>query len=203
MTRCERGRVFFSPEDLAGTVYFLKEGRVRLYRSDEEGRNLTVAVLDPGAVFGVNALLGQNLAGVYASADEECILCVMPAAHLQMLIGEVPQVGLNLLQFVGAQLQQSQVQAEKIAFHSVRQRLAGLLIELDARYGRPTLDGTRIIDKTFTQQDLASMIGATRETVGELMSRWKRNELISSRKRKIIIVDPVRLTGLRDGDKMM
>src|SRR3712207_8812113 len=56
---------------ISGTIYFLKEGRVRLYRRTPEGKQLTVAVLDRGAVFGESRLIGQNHAGVYAERSEE------------------------------------------------------------------------------------------------------------------------------------
>ena len=56
--RCERGKVFFSPHDAPGTIYFLKEGRVRLYRRTPQGKQLTVAVLDRGAVFGESRMIG-------------------------------------------------------------------------------------------------------------------------------------------------
>ena len=93
--------VFFSPQDSLGTIYFLKEGRVRLDRRITERKQLTVAVLDRGAAIGESSLIGQNPAGVYAEAVEQCLLCVMPAGHLEVLISEVPQVGINLFRVVG------------------------------------------------------------------------------------------------------
>jgi CRP/FNR family transcriptional regulator, cyclic AMP receptor protein len=189
MTRCERGKVFFSPQDTPGTIYFLKEGRVRLYRRTSDGKQLTVAVLDRGAVFGESQLIGQNHAGVYAEADEQCLLCVMPAGHLEQLIAEVPQVGLNLLRFVGQRLQRTTELAEEVAFWSVRRRLARTILELDKRYGHPTMGGGRIINRKFTQVDIAQMCGSTRETVAELMSALKKQGVISTRRRRIVIED--------------
>ena len=189
ITQCERGKVFFSPEDTPGTIYFLKEGRVRLYRRTPEGKQLTVAVLDRGAVFGESRLIGQNHAGVYAEADEQCLLCVMPAGHLEVLIAEVPQVGLNLLRFVGQRLQRTTELAEEVAFWSVRRRLARTILELDERYGHPTMGGGRIVNKTFTQADLAEMCGSTRETVAELMSALKKQGILGTRRRRIVIED--------------
>ncbi|MCW2925006.1 MAG: putative transcriptional regulator [Thermoleophilia bacterium] len=189
VTQCERGKVFFSPEDTPGTIYFLKEGRVRLYRRTPEGKQLTVAVLDRGAVFGESQLIGQNHAGVYAEADEVCMLCVMPAGHLETLIGEVPIIGLNLLRFVGQRLQRTTELAEEVAFWSVRRRLARTILELDERYGHPTLNGGRIVNKTFTQADIAEMCGSTRETVAELMSALKKQGIITARRRRIVIED--------------
>jgi len=189
MTQCERGKVFFSPEDSPGTIYFLKEGRVRLYRRTSDGKQLTVAVLDRGAVFGENRLIGQNHAGVYAEADEHCLLCVMPSAHLETLITEVPAVALNLLRYVGQRLQRTTELAEEVAFWSVRRRLAKTILELDDRYGHPTLGGGRIVNKTFTQSDISEMCGSTRETVAELMSAWKKQGVLSTRRRRIVIED--------------
>ncbi len=189
MTQCERGKVFFSPEDSPGTIYFLKEGRVRLYRRTDDGKQLTVALLDRGAVFGESSLIGQTHAGVYAEAEEQCLLCVMPAAHLRQLIAEVPQVGLNLLEYVGQRLQRSQELAEEVAYWSVKRRLARLILELDERYGHPTLGGGRIVNKVFTQADLAEMVGATRETIAELMSSLKKQDILDTKRRRIVIKD--------------
>lgn len=199
MTQCERGKVFFSPEDTPGTIYFLKEGRVRLYRRTPDGKQLTVAMLDRGAVFGESALIGQSHAGVYAEADEHCLLCVMPAGNLRQLIAQIPLVGLNLLQHVGERLRRSQELAEEVAFWSVKRRLARTLLDLDSRYGHPTLTGGRIINKPFTQADLAEMTGSTRETIAELMSSLKKQEIIDTRRRRIVIVDEAALQSLMDG----
>jgi CRP/FNR family cyclic AMP-dependent transcriptional regulator len=198
MTQCERGKVFFSPEDRPGTIYFLKEGRVRLYRRSPEGKQLTVAILDRGAGFGESQMIGQNHAGVYAEADEHCLLCVMPSGHLEVLIGEVPLVGLNLLRYVGQRLQRTQELAEEVAYWSVRRRLAKVILELDDRYGHPTLGGGRIVNKTFTQAELAEMVGSTRETIAELMSSLKKQEILDTRKRRIVIVDREVLEKMRE-----
>lgn len=198
MTQCARGKVFFSPEDQPGTIWFLKEGRVRLYRRTPEGKQLTVAVLDRGAVFGESRMIGQTHAGVFAEADEVCLLCVMPAGHLEVLIGEVPQVGLNLLRFVGQRLQRTQELAEEVAFWSVRRRLARTILELDERYGHPTMGGGRIVNQRFTQADIAEMCGSTRETIAELMSALKKQGILDTRRRRIVIEDHAALERMRD-----
>lgn len=189
MTKCERGKVFFAPEDMPGTIYFLKEGRVRLYRQTPDGKQLTVAMLDRGAVFGESSLIGQSHAGVYAEAVEHGLVCVMPAARLRELIQRFPQVGVNLLEFVGQRLQRSQELAEEVAYWSVSRRLAKLILDLDERYGHPTMGGDRIVNKRFTQAELAEMVGSTRETVAELMSQLRKQEIIDLRRRRIVILD--------------
>lgn len=196
MTRCERGKVFFRPEDSPGTVYFLKEGQVRLYRQTPDGKQLTIALLDRGSVFGENSLIGQSHAGVYAEAAEECLLCVMPAGNLRDLVARFPQIGLNLLEHVGTRLRRSQELAEEVAYWSVRRRLARLLLELDERYGHPTMGGSRIINRTFTQAELADMVGSTRETIAEMLSTLRKQAILGQRRRRIIIEDRAALEAL-------
>lgn len=189
MTRCERGRVFFAPQDTPETLYILKEGRVRLYRETTDGKHLTVAMLDRGAIFGESSLIGQSHSGVFAIAEEEGLLCVMPAEHLRELVTRIPRIGLNLLEFVGGRLRRSQELSEEVAYWSVKRRLAKLILELDERYGHPTMGGTRIINKSFTQADLAEMIGSTRETVAEILGTFRGLGLISLRRRKLVVED--------------
>jgi CRP/FNR family transcriptional regulator len=193
MTRCERGKVFFSPEDEPGTVWFLKAGRVRLYRRTGDGKQLTVAMLDPGAVFGENALIGQTHAGVYAEAAEDGLLCVMPASSLRELVQRFPRIGLNLLVQVGQRLKRSQELAEEVAYWSVKRRLARLLLELDERYGHPTLGGGRVINKAITQAEIAELIGSTPETVAEQVISMKKLAVHASRGRRLVICDRAEL----------
>lgn len=189
MTRCERGRIFFSPEDTPGTLYVLKEGRVTLWRQAHDGRQLILASLDRGSVFGESSMLGESYAGVYAEAAEECLLCVLPAANLRALMVEVPQVGLNLLDFVSRRLQRSQELAEQVAYWPVRKRLATLIVELVERYGHPTMDGATIVNKAITQAELGQMIGATRETTAEALGHLRGEGVIELRKRRIVVLD--------------
>ena len=187
MTTCERGRVFFSPEDSPGTIYILKDGAVRLFRRDTEGRQLTVAILDAGSVFGESELLGQVHAGVYAEALDECLLCVVPTEQMRTLIRRYPDIGLNLLSHLGDRLRRSQELSEEMAYWSAEQRLARHIELLAERFGRPSLTGGTIISRPFTQAEIASMIGATRQTVSELMGELTRAGTISMRRRRIIV----------------
>lgn len=189
MTHCERGRVFFSPEDIPGTVYVLKAGNVRLFRREHDGRELTVAMLDSGSVFGESSLLGQSHAGVFAQAIEDCVLCVIGADRMHALIHEFPQIGLNLLVHVGAQLRRSQELSQEMAYWSVQRRLGARLRELADRYGHPTLDGHVIIERRFTQSELAEMVGASRQTVSELMGVLAHRGIIETRRRRTVVLD--------------
>lgn len=183
------GQLFYSPDDENGAVYVLRSGRVRLYSITEDGKRLTVALLDPGAVFGENALLGRATAGLHAEADEDVVADVLPAERMRELVQRVPRIGLNLLQLVGDQLHRSHELAHQVAFWTVDRRIVRLLIELDERYGHPTLSGGRLINRVFTHTDLAEMVNARRETVGEFLKQLRNDGIIETRKRRIVIND--------------
>ncbi len=193
MTTCERGKIFFSAHDSPGTIYVLKRGAVRLFRRDAEGHQLTVAMLDAGSIFGESALLGQSHAEVYAEATDECLLCVIPTAQMRELIRTFPQIGLNLLEHVGERLRRAQELSSEMAYWTVQRRLAHQLEQLAERYGHPSMIGGTVISKTLTQTDLAEMVGATRQTVSELMSSLAKQGIVSVRRRKIVIHDAAAL----------
>ncbi|MBC7644182.1 MAG: Crp/Fnr family transcriptional regulator [Thermoleophilia bacterium] len=189
----EPGRLFFSADDENASLYVVRSGRVRLYCMTEDGKRLTIALLDPGAVFGENSVLGQLTAGLHAEADEAVVADVIPAARMRELMQRAPQIGLNLLSLVGSRLKRSHALTEQVAFWTVQQRVCRLLLDLDDRYGHPTLDGFRIVNRVFTHADIAEMVNARRETVGELFKQLRAAGTIEIRKRRIVLCDPAAL----------
>ncbi len=75
MTTCRKGRVFYSPGDQSEVLFILKKGRVQVSRMAEDGRELTTAVLEPGAIFGEMPMLSQSMQDSTAEALDECLIC--------------------------------------------------------------------------------------------------------------------------------
>ena len=86
MNTCRQGKLFYIPGDTGEVLFFLKKGRVQLYRLSPEGKKLIVAALGPGAIFGEMALVGQGMHKTFAEATEDCLLCVMSRADVERLI---------------------------------------------------------------------------------------------------------------------
>jgi len=95
-THLEAGETFFSPEDTSEKLFILKQGRVRVFRTSE-GRELTLAEIEAGTIFGEMALTAQRLRGSYAQAMEPSILISISRPDLEHIIEENPQVGNRLL----------------------------------------------------------------------------------------------------------
>ncbi len=180
MVSCERGRVFYTPDEPGEVVFILKRGRVDLYRIAPDGRKLVVATLGPHTIFGEMGLLGQGMYGCYAEAAEDSLICVLSRADLQALIRRNPEVGLRLLAELGARLREREEELEALAFRSLPARLATLLLREADIYG--TIDG-------YTHQDLAERLGTYRETVSQLLGRFRSEGLVAVEPRRIRLLD--------------
>jgi CRP/FNR family transcriptional regulator, cyclic AMP receptor protein len=180
MITCERGRVFYTPDEPGEVVFILKRGRVDLYRLAPDGRKLVVATLGPHAIFGEMGLIGQGMYGCFAEATEDCLLCVLSRSDLQGLIRRNPEVGLSLLSEMGKRLQQREAELEALAFRGLPARLATLLLREADAYG--TVVG-------LSHQDLAERLGTYRETVSQLLGRFRHEGLVAVEPRRIRVLD--------------
>ena len=180
MISCERGRVFYTPDEPGEVVFILKRGRVDLYRIARDGRKLVVATLGSHTIFGEMGLLGQGMYGCYAEAAEDSLICVLSRADLQALIRRNPEVGLRLLAELGARLREREEELEALAFRGLPARLATLLLREADIYG--TIDG-------YSHQELAERLGTYRETVSQLLGRFRGEGLVAVEPRRIRLLD--------------
>lgn len=180
MVTCERGRVFHRPDEAGEVVFILKRGRVDLYRIAPDGRKLVVATLGPHTIFGEMGLLGQGMYGCFAEAAEDSLICVLSRADLQALVRRNPEVGLRLLAEMGDRLRRREEDLEALAFRGLPSRLAALLLREADAYG--TVAG-------YTHQELAERLGTYRETVSQLLGRFRAEGLVAVEPKRIRLLD--------------
>ena len=196
MRRYERGKVIAHPDDPPDTIYLVKEGRVKLCRYSAGGRVQILALLGRGNIFGERALVGAPEA-VHCEAFEDTLICVLRRRDFEELIRSKPEMAMRVMKVLAERLKQAEETIESLAFQDVPERLATLLARLVEAYGEPH-DGGRRLALRFTHQDLASMIGATRETVTNVLNRFRDDGLITVEDRHIVIRDISRLEARRD-----
>lgn len=190
MTTCERGRVFYTPNETGEVLFLLKKGRVQLYRISPEGKKLIIATLGPGSLFGEMAMVGQGMHNTFAEAAEECTLCVMGRSDLERVLLDRPQVGLRLVETLGRRLRETEARLEDIAFKNIPARLASLLLRLQQEHGN-TIEG-------YTHQDFAEMIGTYRETATQTLNDFKREGLLDIGRKRLELYDPEGLRAIAD-----
>lgn len=190
-----RGKVIAQPDDPPETIYLIKEGRVKLCRYSESGREQILALLEPGDIFGERSLVGAS-AAMHCEAFEDTLICVLRREDFEDLMRMKPDLALRVMKVLAERLRRAEEAIEDLAFRDVPGRLAATLVRLAETYGEPH-DGGRRLALRLTHHDLASMIGATRETVTTVLNRFRDDGLLTTEGRHIIIADLERLRTLR------
>jgi CRP/FNR family transcriptional regulator len=181
-----RKTLIFDQGDPSRTVYFLKRGTVRIARVTSEAKEVTVAVLGPGDLFGEESLFGSGDRATVAIAIESVLLCTVRADDLFQLIQSEPLLALNVAKILQERLADAAAQMEDIAYARVADRLMHLFRRLAGDHGTPVPDGVRI-ETRLTHADLATLIGSTRETVSLELSHLVRAGAIRLDDRRFVV----------------
>lgn len=184
-----RRTLIFDQGDPSRTVYFLKRGAVRIARVTPEAKEVTVAVLGPGDMFGEESLFGTGERATVAIAIDSVLLCTVKADDLFRLIQSEPLLALNVAKILQERLADAAAQMEDIAYARVSDRLMHLFRRLADEHGVPVAGGVRI-ETRLTHADLATLIGSTRETVSLEMSLLVRAGAIRLDGRQFIVPTP-------------
>jgi len=182
VSTCRRGKIFYMPEDTSEVLFFLREGRVQLYRISPDGKKLVIATVGPGAIFGEMALIGQGMHNTFAEATEDCVLLVMSREDVERLLVTKPQVALRVFEALGTRLKETEARLEGIAFKGIPARLASILLRLADEQDSDTIVG-------MTHQDLGEQVGTYRETTTQTLNSFKADGLIDIGRKRITILD--------------
>jgi len=169
MTNYSRGRTIFQPGDEMEKLFILKKGRVRIYRISPDGRELTLAELKPGTIFGEMALFGQTMYENFAQVVEDSLICTINRQEAVTMLKNNPSVALRLAEILGKRLITAENHLENLGLKDVPRRLASILLELADQS-----NGGLKIDKKYTHEELAKMIGTSRESVTLSLGRFRR-----------------------------
>jgi len=180
MWRCDaRQSVLDSATD---HLYLLKEGRVRLYSVTADGHELTTAIVLPGQLFGVGALLGSGRA-TNAEALEESWICEAGAQDFLNMLARHPMLMARVLMAMALQIFRLEEALESVAYKSVAARLATLLISL-VEQGEQRPEG--VVLPPYPQEEMGKMIGAARESVARVLAEWREAGIIATGRRTVV-----------------
>lgn len=180
-------------------VYLLCTGRVKIARVSEHGRELTLYLLEDGALFGEAGLLAQGETyELMAETLDDSLIAVLRRSDVLAAMQESLPATQALLKMVSERRQIAENQVADLVFLEVPKRLAKLLLRLHegSRGGR----AGQALRAKLTHQDLANVIGSTRETTTLVLNEFKRKGLIEFLGRKIVIANRTGLEALIAGD---
>ncbi len=190
----------YLPADAADGVFVLAEGRIKLCSITPEGKQAILAFIDAGELFGELALLERGQRDEYAEAVAASTIVWLPADEIQSLMEESASLSLGVTKLIGLRRKRIERRLKSLLFRSNRERLIHLLLELIDQYGKQEADGV-LISVKLSHQDLANIIGSTRETVTVLLGELQLERLLKMSRQRIVVRAPQRLVQELEGAK--
>jgi CRP-like cAMP-binding protein len=182
------GQIFYAPEEGGDRLYLLRSGRVRIYKLSPEGRALTLLILEPSSIFGEMALSEDWVHDSFAEAMTECIVGVIRRGEMRRVLNSYPAVALRFMNIMSLRLRALERKLADIAFKSVPQRLATVLLNLaGAQVANHPETPPAVV--RYTHQQLAEMIGSYRETVTKAIGEFREAGLIRIEEDSIYLTD--------------
>lgn len=183
-----RGSAIYLPMDEADEVFILAEGRIRIGSATPDGKQVTLAFVEPGEVFGELGLIDSGKREERAEALVDSIVVQLSGQGLRELMESSASLTLGVTKLIGFRRQRIERRLKSLLFRSNSDRLAHLLIDLSEQYGKAISNGI-LLNIKLSHQDLASIIGSTRETITSLLGQMQENGLISMGRQRIVICD--------------
>jgi CRP-like cAMP-binding protein len=172
-------------------------GRVRISSQSAGGQEVVLNIIRPGEVFGELALLDGAPRTADATTMEASELLVLDRRDFLPFLDRHPQVCIALMRLLVQRLRQTSQHLEDVVFLKLPSLLAKRLLWLAERCGRPVAEGV-LIDVRLSQQQLASLIGMTRESVNKQLGEWRQAGLIAIQDQRILIRNETELNRLAD-----
>lgn len=190
-TKRRRGEWVFVHGDPADSIYLLQKGRIKITALSEDGHEVVHEILGPGQIFGDTSTILGIPRTTSAQALEASLLCEIRQKDFESLLVEYPELSLQLLKSVGLRLKKAEAQLLNVICNDVATRVREALINLIAfESGIQPEQPVRI---KITQQDLANLIGASRQKTWQALKELESSSVLRLMYRSILVTAPHKL----------
>jgi len=193
IVKLSKGSTLFSEGDEGEHLYVIAEGKLKLGTSSGDGRENLLSVLGPGEMFGELSLFDPGPRTSTATAITDVRLLSLGHDKVIPWVTQHPQVALDLLARLAQRLRRTNEVVGDLVFSDVPGRVAKALIDLGERFGKETDEGL-YVHHDLTQEELAQLVGASRETVNKALADFAGRNWIRLDGRAVLIIDLERLT---------
>lgn len=190
--RLRRGEVLFAEGEPGDRSYVIAEGKIKLGHTAPDGRETIIAVLGPGEMLGELSLFDPGPRAATATAIAPSRLLEMRHEDLQVFLEGRPQLSAQLLQGLAQRLRRTNAALADLVFSDVPGRVAKALLDLASRFGERVDEGVRVVHD-LTQEELAQLVGASRETVNKALAEFGNRGWLRLEGRAVVILDETRL----------
>jgi CRP-like cAMP-binding protein len=191
--KISKGSVLFAEGDEGDQLYVIAEGKLKLGTSSGDGRENLLSILGPGEMFGELSLFDPGPRTSTATAVTDAKLLSLGQEKLLPWLVENPKVSLQLLARLAQRLRRTNEAVGDLVFSDVPGRVAKALIDLGERFGKKTDEGL-FVHHDLTQEELAQLVGASRETVNKALADFAGRNWLKLDGRAVLITDFERLS---------
>ena len=183
-----KGESFFVPDDLSDRVFFITDGRVKISTMNEEGKEITKAILGKGEVFGELALVGEERRRDWATALENTAVCVVTLDELHDLMRERSDLNLFFMRMFGNRQLEMERRLESLVFRDSRSRIVEFLVQLTRSKGQ-RVGYEWVVRKPITHQEIANMTATSRQTVTTTLNDLLYKILLTFNRARLLVRD--------------
>ncbi len=192
-TSLRRGEVLFEEGELGDKLYIVTEGKIKLGHSSEDGRESLLAILGPGEIIGELTLFDPGPRSTTATAVSSASLLSLDHADLIAVLDNSPEVAKHMLRALAKRLRRTNESLSDLVFSDVPGRVAKSLLDLADRFGTVSEAGVHV-PHDLTQEELAQLVGASRETVNKSLADFVSRGWIRLEGRAVTLLDVDRLS---------
>jgi CRP-like cAMP-binding protein len=189
-----KGHVIFAAGDISDRIYLIESGWVKIYRLSADGRRVTVgSIRSPGELMGLAETLWGGERTCFAGAINNVSLVVVRKNKFEELLAQHPFMAIKVAKLLGARMREAEAIIHEMVCWQAPGRLALMLMKMGERCGIQTKGGIRL-NLQLTHEEIANMVGTSRQTVTQLLNTFKQERSIVTEGREIKIVDPDKLS---------
>lgn len=188
-----KGHVIFAAGDISDRVFLLESGWVKIYRLSADGKRVTVGRMrSPGELMGLAETLLEVERTCFAGAISNVSMVVLRKKQFEELMAKYPFLAIKVSKLLAVRMREAEAIIHEMVCWQAPGRLALMLMKMGERCGQVTKNGI-VLDVQLTHEEIASMVGTSRQTVTSLLNTFKQERSIAYEGRSIRILDPDKL----------
>ena len=193
----KKGEIVFREGAYPSGIFYIKEGKVKKYKVDKDGKEQIIYVANTGELLGYHAILAEDRYPDFAAALEESTIAFIPKEDFLITLNQSAVLNKRLLKTLSHEFAVLANSLTLFAQKSVRERLALQLIVLREKY-KVNFKAGMPVEINMSRDDLASLVGTVRENVVRVLSEFKEAGIVETKGRKIIVLNVARLIKIAD-----
>jgi CRP/FNR family transcriptional regulator len=187
LLKLKKGAIIFQQGESPKGVYCIHKGKIKICRLNVEGKNQIIRLAGEGEIIGYTSLINNSKYSSTAIVSDESLVCYLPQSVFNSMLKKDENFSYELIQMFCTELEKYEKSLTYATQRTVRERLAQCLLFLKETYG--FLPKTQIINANFTREEIAVMIGTTRETATRVLYALSNENVIELAGKKLKILD--------------